>query len=102
MPPSGSCVEGTLVIAWSLPRSSRLQTVSEPGVFAPSGTAPAVVKKLESELRRAITSAEVVPKLRALAVNPGGGPADEFTRMIDAEITSYGVIVKAANLKFAD
>jgi tripartite-type tricarboxylate transporter receptor subunit TctC len=72
------------------------------GVFAPAGTPPAVVAKLKTALRQAIRAPEVAGKLKALAVTPGGGPAEEFTRMIEQEIHSYGEIARAANLKFVD
>ncbi len=72
------------------------------GVFAPAGTPPAILAKLKTALQRTIQSADVVDKLKALAVTPGGGPPEEFTRRIDAEIKSYSDIAKAANLKFLD
>ena len=39
-------------------------------------------------------------KLKAMAVNPGGGPGEEFRKMIDADIKVFAEVVKAANLKF--
>ncbi len=70
------------------------------GVFAPAKTPPAIVKKLEAAVRSAIQDSDVRSKLKAMAVNPGGGSGDEFRRMIDADIIKYVEIVKAANLKF--
>jgi tripartite-type tricarboxylate transporter receptor subunit TctC len=70
------------------------------GFFAPAATPPAVAKKLEAALQRAIRDPDVSAKLRAMAVNPGGTPSDEFRRMIDADIESYVRVVKAANLTF--
>ncbi len=72
------------------------------GFFAPAGTAPAIIKKLETALQQSIKSPEVSNKLKALAVNPGGGPSDEFARMIVDEIKAYSEIAKAANLTFVD
>ena len=72
------------------------------GVFAPARTPPAIAQKLEAALRQAIRSPEVSDKLKAMAVNPGGGPADEFSRMIDADIKTYGDVVKSANLTFEE
>jgi tripartite-type tricarboxylate transporter receptor subunit TctC len=72
------------------------------GFFATPGTPPAIVSKLEAEIRRALSDAGVQQKLRAMAVNPGGGPSEEFRKMIDADIQKYVEIVKAANLKFAE
>ena len=72
------------------------------GVFAPAKTPPAVVKKLEAAVRSAIQDSDVRSKLKAMAVNPGGGSGDEFRRMIDADIEKYVGIVKAANLTFEE
>jgi len=72
------------------------------GVFAPAGTPLAIVKKLEDTLRRAIADPEVNAKLKAMAVNPGGGPSEEFRAMIDADIKTTAEVVKAANLKFEE
>ena len=72
------------------------------GVFAPAATPPAIAKKLEAALRQAILSPEVSPKLKAMAVTPGGNASEEFRRMIDADIKVYEAVVKAANLTFED
>jgi tripartite-type tricarboxylate transporter receptor subunit TctC len=70
------------------------------GFFAPAATPPDIVKKLETELRKAINDPTVNQKLKAMAVYPGGGPADEFRKMIDADIEKFVGVAKAANLKF--
>jgi tripartite-type tricarboxylate transporter receptor subunit TctC len=72
------------------------------GFFAAAATPPAIAKKLEAALQRAIKDPEVSAKLKAMAVNPGGGPSEEFRQMIDADIKTYVDVVKAANLKFEE
>src|SRR6266702_2742069 len=72
------------------------------GVFAPAATPPAIAKKLEAELRRAIASPDVSARLRSMAVNPGAIPSDEFRRIVDADIKAYAEIVKAAKLIFEE
>jgi tripartite-type tricarboxylate transporter receptor subunit TctC len=72
------------------------------GVFVLAGTPAAVGWKLEAELRRVLADAGVRQKLKAMAVNPGGGPPDEFRRIIDADIKMFGEVVRAANLKFEE
>jgi tripartite-type tricarboxylate transporter receptor subunit TctC len=72
------------------------------GFFAPAATAPAIARKLEAALQQAIRDPGVSAKLREMAVNPGGGPSDEFRAMIDADIKTYVEVVKAANLKFEE
>lgn len=70
------------------------------GFFTPVGTPPAIAKKLEETIGRAIRDPEVSAKLKAMAVNPGGGSSDDFRKMIDADVASYIQVVKAANLTF--
>lgn len=70
------------------------------GFFVATGTPPAIVAKLESNLRKAIADAGVSSKLKAMAVNPGGTSSAEFRAMIDKDIEGYVAVVKAANLKF--
>lgn len=72
------------------------------GVFVSANAPPAVAKKLEAELRRALADAGVREKLKAMAVNPGGGPGEEFRKKIDGDIKLFADVVKAANLKFED
>jgi tripartite-type tricarboxylate transporter receptor subunit TctC len=72
------------------------------GIFAPLGTPAPIVAKLEKSFDDAIHDPGVSAKLKAMAVDPGGGPADEFKRMIDADIIKYTEVVKAANLHFEE
>ena len=70
------------------------------GFFAAAGTPPAVLAKLEANLRKAISDADVNQKLKGMAVNPGGGTSAGFRAMIDKDIEGYVAVIKAANLKF--
>jgi len=72
------------------------------GVFVSANAPPAVAKKLETELRRALADGGVREKLKAMAVNPGGGPGEEFRKKIEGDIKLFADVVKAANLKFED
>lgn len=72
------------------------------GLFVPAATPAPIVKKLEDTLRRVIADPDVNAKLKGMAVDPGGGPSEEFRAMIDADIKTTADVVKAANLTFAD
>jgi len=72
------------------------------GVFVAAGAPPAIANKLETELRRALADPGVREKLKAMAVNPRGGPGEEFRKKIDADIRVFADVVKAANLKFEE
>jgi len=70
------------------------------GFFVHASTPPAIVKKLDVELRKALADATVREKLKGMAVNPGGGPGEDFRKLIEADIKKFGDVVKAANLTF--
>jgi tripartite-type tricarboxylate transporter receptor subunit TctC len=70
------------------------------GVFAPAGTPPAIVAKLEAAARNAIKDPGVNAKLKAMAVNPGGISGAAFREIIDADIVKFKGVAEAAHLKF--
>ena len=72
------------------------------GVFVSASTPPAIAHKLDTEVRRALADGGVREKLKAMAVNPGGGPSEEFRKKIDGDIKVFADVVKAANLKFEE
>jgi tripartite-type tricarboxylate transporter receptor subunit TctC len=72
------------------------------GVFVAVNTPPAIAKKLDDAARRALADAGVREKLKAMAVNPGGGPGEEFRKKIDGDIKIFADVAKAANLQFAE
>jgi tripartite-type tricarboxylate transporter receptor subunit TctC len=72
------------------------------GIFAPAATPVAVVTRLEKALSEAIRDPGVSAKLRNLAITPGGGPAEDFRRLIEDDIVKYRDIVKTANLRFEE
>jgi tripartite-type tricarboxylate transporter receptor subunit TctC len=72
------------------------------GLFVQAATPAPIVKKLEETLRKAIADPDVSAKLKAMAVNPGGGPSAEFRAMIDKDILTTAEVVKAAKLEFKE
>ena len=70
------------------------------GVFAPTATPATIVAKLEKALSESIRDPGVSAKLKNLGVDPSGGPAADFRRMIDDDIVKYVGVIKAANLTF--
>jgi tripartite-type tricarboxylate transporter receptor subunit TctC len=72
------------------------------GLFISVNTPPAIVKKLDDAARRALADPGVREKLKGMAVDPGGGPGEDFRTRIERDITMFGDVVKAANLKFED
>jgi tripartite-type tricarboxylate transporter receptor subunit TctC len=72
------------------------------GVFAPAGTPPAIVAKLETGLHDAIHSPSVVAKLHSLAISPSDDTPEQFKQVIENDVATFRHVVKAAHLKFED
>jgi tripartite-type tricarboxylate transporter receptor subunit TctC len=70
------------------------------GFFVPAGTPDAIVAKLTAELGKALADAGVRESLAKMAVKPGGPTGEAFKKYIDADITTYSEVVKAAKLTF--
>ena len=68
------------------------------GVFAPKGTPPAVVEKLNSEFNAALRLPDVAAKLKQQWEVPLGGSPEDLARMARAEYDNYGKIVKEFNI----
>ncbi len=70
------------------------------GFFVPAGTPAPIVAKLTTELGRALADPRVQEGLKKMAVTPGGPTGDAFKQRIDADIKTFGDVVKAAKLTF--
>ena len=66
----------------------------------PAGTLAPIVDKLTAELGKAIADPVVREGPPRMAVKPGGPTGEAFRKRIDADITSFAEVVKAANLTF--
>ena len=69
------------------------------GLFAPAGTPPAIVKKLEDELAKALKSPDVVQRFNTLTVNAGGAAGPELGAQMAAEIARWKDVAQKANIK---
>jgi tripartite-type tricarboxylate transporter receptor subunit TctC len=69
------------------------------GILAPAGTPPAAVSRLQAAMKKAVMSPEVVEKLAAYAIEPGGMMPEEFGAWIRADIRKFREAVEAAGLE---
>ncbi len=69
------------------------------GVFAPKATPPEIAKKLEAEFMKIAKLPDVAARLKAIGVAAVGTSTDEFTKIIQSDITRWGDLVKSANIK---
>ena len=68
------------------------------GVLAPRGTPGAIVKRLQSEIADALTTARVRKVLEANGATPQSSTPEEFAAFIRAELEKWGQVVKAAGV----
>jgi tripartite-type tricarboxylate transporter receptor subunit TctC len=69
------------------------------GLLAPAGTPPDVIAKLNGTVNVALQTAEMKAALDRLAGDPLGGPPQELTKVIEADVARWAPIVKALNLQ---
>ncbi|MBI2291258.1 MAG: hypothetical protein HYU73_13170 [Betaproteobacteria bacterium] len=92
------------------PLASDLPTIAESGVpgfafdswwgmLAPAGTPPAVVAKLDAELRRVLQLGDVKARLADLGVDASYAPPTEFRNFIRAEAANVAKIIQEAAIR---
>jgi tripartite-type tricarboxylate transporter receptor subunit TctC len=69
------------------------------GFFAPKGTPPAIIKRLEAELLHIAQSPELKDLLEKQGLEPYANGAAELGKLVKSEITTYQSVFKAANIK---
>jgi tripartite-type tricarboxylate transporter receptor subunit TctC len=66
------------------------------GVLAPAKTPPAIVNRLSQEIARAAKAPDVNKRLIDLGAEPRGTSAEEFAKMLRAEVATWAEVVKAS------
>ena len=72
------------------------------GAFAPAGTPPAVVAKLQKAWSEAVHDPAVAGKLKAMALVPSNATPAQFATIIEGDIVKFRGVVQAAGLKFEE
>ena len=72
------------------------------GIFAPAGTPPAVLRKMETEINRAVKLPEVAAQMAAIQVSPAGGSGEELGKMLSADLARWQGVAKSANIQARD
>lgn len=68
-------------------------------IVAPAGTPAAIVKRLADEIASATRDAGVIAKLDAIGVEPVGNSPEEFARVLEADIRTWGEAARVAGAK---
>ncbi len=68
------------------------------GLFAPKGTDPAILKRLNAEMTAAMQTQETRDRLLPNGIEPAGGSQESFVAFIKSERERLGRIAKNANM----
>jgi tripartite-type tricarboxylate transporter receptor subunit TctC len=68
------------------------------GIFAPKGTDPAILKKLNAEMTAAMQTQETRDRLLPNGIEPAGGSRESFVAFIKSERERLGRIAKNASM----
>lgn len=69
------------------------------GIFAPAGTPPVIVKRLQSEYARALLAPEVRQRLESLSFEVVGSTPEAFAAYIKTETVKWAKVVKTSGAK---
>lgn len=83
---AGQGLPGFEVIAWN-------------ALFAPKGTPPEVITKLNLELQKFLADPETQKKLLSMGLDVGGGTPTDLANFVAAEQAKWGPIIKKAGIK---
>ena len=69
------------------------------GVFAPAGTPPEIVKRLNAEIVKALNMPDVRDKLSGLGAEIVADSPEEFSALVKAEVAKWADVVKKSGAK---
>ncbi len=89
-----------------------LPTISESGVpgfetgtwgavFAPAGTPPAIIAKINADVRAIVANPEINAKIKALGVEPHSSSPEELARFIETGAARWDRLIKERNIKLS-
>lgn len=81
------------------PGLERFEASSWQGVFAPAGTPPAVMARLNAEVVKAMDAADIKDFFGNQGFIVGGSTPEQFKALVDAEVPKWAGVIKAANIK---
>ena len=68
------------------------------GLFAPAGTPPEVVARLNAEVNKALAVPELAQSLQQRGLEPRTGTPDDFARVLAAEVQKWTRVIRAASI----
>jgi tripartite-type tricarboxylate transporter receptor subunit TctC len=69
------------------------------GMFAPAGTPPEIVQRLQREVVAGLKSPDVLERFAAVGAEPVGSTPGEFVERIKRDAASWGEVIRAGGIK---
>jgi tripartite-type tricarboxylate transporter receptor subunit TctC len=69
------------------------------GVFAPAGTPPDVIKRLNNEINTVLVGSSARQRFAELGAEPLGGTPEQLGAFLEAEETKWGGLIREAGIK---
>jgi tripartite-type tricarboxylate transporter receptor subunit TctC len=69
------------------------------GIFAPAGTPPAVVKRLETEINKALAQPQVMQRMQALHVTPAGSDGATLGKVLAESMKKWQAVADTAHIQ---
>lgn len=69
------------------------------GVFAPAGTPPDILQRLNRELNAALRSPEIAERLQRAGAEPVGGTPEQFAKVYRDEFENWKAVIQRAGIK---
>lgn len=69
------------------------------GLAAPKGTPQPIIDKMQAEVKKALSSADLLKRFADQGAEAGGIPAADFQKMVRSETQRWGQLIKAAGVQ---
>jgi tripartite-type tricarboxylate transporter receptor subunit TctC len=68
-------------------------------LLAPAGTPPAIVARLNAEMKKALADPQVVERLASAGLVPNGGSPDQMAASVKSDLPRFQALVKSIGIK---
>ena len=86
IPTIGETVKGFSVLSWF-------------GLYGPKEMSPDLVRRINTEVVKALQSPDMIARFAAMGIEPGRGTSAEFAKMVATDSANWGRLVKERNIK---
>jgi tripartite-type tricarboxylate transporter receptor subunit TctC len=69
------------------------------GLFAPAGTPPAIVERLNAEVHKVLASPEVIEKFKTSGIDVNSSSSADFSNLVKAEVPKWRKVIQQSGAK---